>query len=116
MNLKNSIKIIITIALLSLTCSCQVRLKKPGDDFQDELKGASADFKQGWNDGCDSGSASGTAAFNQMFHKNNNIDGYKMSYSPDYSTAWNNAWWYCYRKDWTNQRSTVWGSIFGGYK
>lgn len=106
----------ILMVLLCL-CSCaKGRYSDPSDMFKAQLEDATPDFRQGWLDGCESGMASGSNSFNQMFYKNNKVDGYKMSYSPDYSTAWSNAWWYCMRKDWTNQRSTIWGSIFQGWK
>ncbi len=96
--------------------SCNSRFKDPSDDFKQELEVATPDFRQGWKDGCESAMGAASNSFNQMFHKNNQVDGYKMSYSGQYQTAWNNAWWYCYRKDWTNQRSTPWSSVFGGLK
>lgn len=85
------------------------------DHFDHELQNASPDFAQGWRDGCESGMKGGQNSFYQMFNRNNSIDGYKMSYSPDYSKAWGNAWWYCYRAEWTDQRSKVWSSTFAGH-
>ena len=113
---KNQVKFITIIILVVISCSCKPRFKDPGDDFKNDLKDASPDFKQGWKDGCESGMDTSSTSFNQMFYKNNKIDGYKMSYSGDYRIAWSNAWWYCMRKDWTNQRSSIYGSVFGGYK
>ncbi|MCE3255693.1 MAG: hypothetical protein K0R25_1187 [Rickettsiaceae bacterium] len=107
--------VILIITFISLS-SCKARFQSPADDFKEDLATASPDFQQGWKDGCDVGMASGSNSFYQMYHKTNRVDGYKMSYSPDYQTAWNNAWWYCYRSDWTDQRSTMWGSVFGGYR
>jgi hypothetical protein len=78
--------------------------------------GLSVEFKQGWDDGCEAGMASGSNTFYQMFYRNNKADGYKMTSSADYKTAWGNAFWFCYRTDWVRQKSSIWGSIFGGYR
>ncbi len=82
---------------------------KFGDD-------ASPDFKKGWEDGCEVGMASGSNTFYQMFYRTNAVDGYKMSGSPDYKAAWGNAFWFCFRDDYIRQKSSIWGSMFGGYK
>jgi len=93
-----------------------MRLKSPLDDYKEDLKNATPDFKQGWLDGCETGIRCGTNNFYQTLYKTKQ-DGYKMSYSNEYSTAWSNAFWYCYRKEWTNiQNATTWSSVFGGYK
>ena len=113
---QTQIKLIIAIIFIFLNCSCKPRFKDPSNEFKKDLVNASPDFKQGWHDGCESGMASGSNSFNQVFYKNNKVDGYKISYSSEYQTAWNNAWWFCYRKDYVNQKSMVYGSFFGGYK
>ena len=76
----------------------------------------SPEFKQGWDDGCEVGMAGGSNTFYQMFYRNNVVDGYKMTSSPDYKAGWGNAFWFCYRTDWTRQRSSIWGSVFSGYR
>jgi hypothetical protein len=113
-------KLLLIIATIFINSSCTARSyfrpNAPIHEFKEELETASPDFQEGWSDGCETGMGSGGNSFNQMFYKSNKQDGFKMAYSPDYKTAWSNAYWYCYRKDWTNQRSTIWGSIFGGYR
>lgn len=114
------IRLIIIITLLAIINSCTGidprPFGSPIHDFDKELKDASPDFAQGWRDGCMVGMAGGSNSFYQNFYKMNQVDGFKMAYSSDYKVAWGNAFWYCYRKDWTNQRSSLWGSIFNGYK
>lgn len=75
----------------------------------------SPEFHYGWNDGCESGMAAASNSFYKMFYKQNKIDGYKMANSSEYRTAWNYAWWYCMRRDWVKQKSTIWGSVFMGH-
>lgn len=113
--------ILLTITLLTLT-SCSYKIaevllpERPGDEFQEDLKHASPDFRLGWHDGCEVGMSAGSNTFYKLFYRNNAADGYKMVGSPDYKTAWGNAFWYCYRKDYIKQKSGIWGSTFGGYK
>jgi hypothetical protein len=113
------LKIILKNILICLTIllifSC-VRLpsKAPSKFYQDDLKNASPDFKQGWEDGCETGMAGGSNNFYQNFYKVNKQDGYKFTYSPDYKAAWGNAFWFCYRSDYVDQKSTPMKSVFGG--
>jgi hypothetical protein len=88
--------------------------KAPSKFYQQDLKNASPDFKQGWEDGCETGMSSGSNSFNQMFYKVNKQDGYKFTYSSDYKTAWSNAFWFCYRSDYVDQKSTPSSSFFKG--
>ncbi len=89
---------------------------RPDTEFAEDLKKASPEFRQGWQDGCEVGMSAGSGTFYKMFYTNNKVDGYKMTSSSDYKTAWGNAFWYCYRSDYVKQSSSIWGSTFGGYK
>lgn len=88
---------------------------RPTRSFKKELKNASPDFKQGWNDGCNVGMTAGSNTFYKSFYSSNQVDGYKITNSPEYSTAYNNAFWFCYRTDYIKQKSTIWGSFFKGH-
>lgn len=101
--------------------SCALSMAKflpdrPSKEFKQTMAESSPEFAQGWKDGCEVGMASGSNTFYQMFYRNNAVDGYKMGNSSDYSTAWSNAYWYCVRYDMIKQKSSMWGSVFGGYK
>jgi hypothetical protein len=113
----------ITMVLVLLAAdSCQRRVAdalfrgRPNKEFMKSFADASPEFRQGWDNGCEVGMAGGSASFYKMFYRNDAIDGYKMTSSTDYKTAWGNAFWYCYRYDAVKQQSTIWGTIFGGYK
>jgi len=85
--------------------------------FKKELADASPDFQRGWADGCEVGIANGSVnTFYQMFYRNNAVDGYAKANSADYRTAWGDAFWYCARYTYIKQKSSIWGSYFGGYK
>jgi hypothetical protein len=84
--------------------------------FEDELKKSTPDFLQGWYDGCETGVHSGDNSFYKMFFKSNKQDGWKMVNSKDYATAWRYAYWVCYRSEYVDMKSSVWGSIFSGFK
>ena len=87
-----------------------------GVSFDDDLKNASAEFRQGWHDGCETGMHSGDNSFYKMFFKSNKQDGWKMVNSKDYRIAWNYSYWICYRSEYIDQKSSVWGSMFSGFK
>lgn len=115
---KNSILIIIWLCGLS---SCQSYVKKvivngPDREFQMDLSEASPDFRDGWRDGCDTGRSAGTNPFYKLIYRNDVVDGFKMSNSSDYKIAWGDAFWYCFRKDWVKQKSSIWSATFGGYR
>ncbi len=112
---------ILTIFLTSLTllsCSNKVAKYLPTRPIKEvAIAGdASDDFKQGWKDGCETGMSAGSNTFYKAFYRNNAVDGWKMTNSPDYKTAWDNAFWYCYRYDYFKQKSSIWGSVFSGYR
>ncbi len=89
---------------------------RPTKEFKQTIAEGSPEFVQGWKDGCEVGMSTASNTFYKMFYRNNAIDGYKMGSSSDYSTAWSNAFWYCVRYDMIKQKSSVWGSVFSGYK
>lgn len=117
LNFIRLIKNILICLLCGLVLSCQPRpaYKAPSKFFKNDLKNASPDFKQGWQDGCEVGMVGGNNNFNQMFYKNNKVDGFKMAYSTEYRTAWNYAFWFCYRTDAIDEKSTPYSSLFKGY-
>lgn len=101
--------------------SCSPKIAKifpnrPTKEFVQARKDGSPEFDQGWRDGCEVGMSAGSNRFYKMFYRNNMADGYKMTSSPKYKTAWGYAFWYCYRYDYVKQKSTLWGSMLGGYK
>ena len=105
--------------ILLLMASCDRRIAKifPNrPDTQFDLTSFSPEFRKGWEDGCEAGMSAGSNTFYKMFYKNNKVDGYMMANSPDYQTSWGNAFWYCYRFDYIKQKSSIWGSTFGGYQ
>lgn len=109
------------ILLLCLCCSCTYSASKifpsrPDKEFKETLRDASPEFVQGWHDGCEVGMSGGSNTFYKMFYRNNAVDGYKMTSSSEYKTAWGNAFWYCYRADYIKQKSSIWGSTFGGMR
>lgn len=113
--------IIFFVSSLLATASCQKKmanfLPARADKEMTFKEGeVSPEFKQGWDDGCEVGMAGGSNTFYQIFYRNNVADGYKMTSSSDYKTGWGNAFWFCYRTDWTRQRSSIWGSTLGGYR
>lgn len=113
------LKITLLISLLTLgSCNPAIAVifpERSGLEFQEDVEAASPDFAEGWKAGCEVGESAGSNTFYKMFYRNNNIDGYKASYSPDYNTAWNNAFWWCYRRNYIKQKSSIWGSTFKGH-
>ncbi len=109
--------VFLLISFLALaSCSKKIAEFLPNRPSANNIKfsaGASVEFKQGWEDGCEVGMSAGSNTFYKMFYRNNAADGYKMTSSSDYKTAWGNAFWYCYRHDAIKQTS-VWGSFFKG--
>lgn len=111
--------ILISVMALSLS-SCSASVAKifparPNNELRPD-KDASPEFVQGWNDGCEVGMSSGSNTFYKTFYRNNKVDGYRMTSSPDYKVGWGNAFWYCYRYDYVKQKSSIWGSMFSGYR
>jgi hypothetical protein len=112
---KNILIIILAHSLFSCRFgSPRPAYKEPTKFFKKDLKNASPDFKQGWEDGCESGMSGGSTSFNQNFYKANKQDGYKFSYSKDYKTAWGSAFWFCYRSDSVDQKTTPSSQFFRG--
>lgn len=116
--MKNFLLIILAFLTLSTT-SCQSYMadflpERPTHKMDDSIKNTSAEFQQGWRDGCEVGMATGSNTFYKMFYRMNRVDGYKMAYSAEYKTGWSNSFWYCYRHDWVKQKSSIWGSMFSG--
>lgn len=116
---------IAAIILFAIICcgagSCSRKLQKflpaQSDGKMDEqLDDASPEFRAGWADGCETGISSGGNTFYKSFYQSNKIDGYRMSGSQDYRDAWEFAFWYCFRSTYIRQKSSVWGSIFKGYR
>jgi hypothetical protein len=121
MKIRNFTNIIFLLVLIFCTTSCAkwvVRIfpNRPDREFKEDKKDATPEFQQGWRDGCEVGMANGSNTFYKAFYDNNRADGYKMTGSPDYKTAWGNAFWYCYRYDAVKQKSSIWGSMFSGYR
>lgn len=113
-------KILIIFLLLFPLSSCRKGVgeflpARPSSEFNfgDEV---SPEFKQGWDSGCEVGMKSGSNTFYQVFYRNNVADGYKMASSTDYKNAWGLGFWFCYRDDWVRQKSSIWGSMMGGYR
>ena len=113
------VRFVLIILLICSTTSCARGLSKLfSEQAIDEVPldpDASPDFKQGWADGCEVGMSSGSNTFYKMFYASNQADGFKMANSIDYRTAWGNAFWFCYRATYVKQKSSIWGSILGGY-
>jgi hypothetical protein len=107
-------RLFITIIIITLSNSCDIRREGPQKEFKKELANASPDFREGWTSGCEVGNATGGKTFYRMFAKNNKIDGWKMANSQDYKIAWTYGFWFCYRDDHVDQKSTGVKSFFGG--
>jgi hypothetical protein len=115
---KISLLLIFLFSLNACTYSMSKLLpERPADKFAKDLESASPEFQQGWRDGCEVGMSAGSNTFYKMFYRNNVVDGYKMTSSSEYKTAWGNSFWYCYRADYVKQINTsIWSSMFGGYR
>jgi hypothetical protein len=113
-------KFLILLIIVSVTSSCRTVKKylpnKASADFKSTIATGSIDFQNGWRDGCETGMSSAGNTFYKMFYDSNSIDGFRYTESADYSRGWTNAFWYCYRADAIKQASSVWGSMFGGYR
>lgn len=108
----------VSLILLS-SCAYEASLlfpNRPSQEFKEAIAEGSPEFAQGWKDGCEVGMASGSNTFYKMFYRSNAVDGFKMGSSSDYATAWSNAFWYCIRYDSIRQGSSIWSSVFGGYR
>lgn len=113
-----SLILILTMAFCLSSCNRNVARifpARPDRDLKPD-KDASPEFVQGWNDGCEVGMSAGSNTFYKIFYRNNVVDGYKMTSSSEYKTGWGNAFWYCYRYDYIKQKSSIWGSMFSGYR
>ncbi len=108
------------IALIALqACHPVIGRIFPGvadKQFPEALKNAGPDFVRGWKDGCEVGSSGGSNTFYKMFYRSNAIDGFKFSGNGDYRDAWVNSFWYCYRNMFVRHKSSIYGSVFGGYR
>lgn len=120
---QNLIKILLIFSLVFCISSCQRWIadkfltERPSDEFKEDLKDTTVEFRQGFYAGCEVGMASANNTFYKGFYRGNVTDGWKMTSSADYKSGWGFGFWYCYRKDWVKQKSTkIWGSTFGGLK
>ncbi len=119
------IRIVILFLFLVFSCSEATRRnigrnyfpEKAMGSFKEELKKASPEFRRGWYDGCEVGAASASVnTFYKAFYSSNRVDGYAKMNNADYRSAWDYAVWYCMRYEEIKQSSTLWGSMFGGYR
>ena len=91
--------------------------EKATQSFRKETAKGSPEFQRGWADGCEVGASVGSVnSFYQMFYKSNRVDGYAKANSGDYRAGWGNAFWYCVRYEYIKQKSSIWGSLFQGYR
>jgi hypothetical protein len=109
------------MAILFTIFSCSPRISRifvgvADKEFPESLKNSSPDFIRGWKDGCEVGSSGGSNTFYKMFYRSNAIDGFKFSGNTDYRDAWVNAFWYCYRNMYVRHKSSIYSSVFGGYR
>ena len=114
-------KIFLILIVVFLSTSCSSKLQKalpsmPDKDLRDELNTNAREHNLGWKDGCETGISSGSNTFYKMFYRSNKIDGYLSATSSDYRDAWDMAFWYCYRSTYIRQKSSLWGSIFKGFR
>ncbi len=118
---------IILLGLLTLISSCSEATRrnigrnylpeKAFGTFKKDLADANPEFQRGWADGCETGShVASVNTFYRMFYSNNRVDGYAKANNADYRTGWGDALWYCMRYEEIKQTSTIWGSVFGGYR
>lgn len=117
---KNILKKLLLISLVIGISSCSRAISKifperADSEFGEDLKEASPEFRMGWEDGCESGMSAGANRFYKAFYDNNKVDGYQMANSSDYKTAWSNSFWWCYRRTYIKQKSSIWGSMFSGH-
>jgi hypothetical protein len=120
-NLKKFSSLIFLLAFFLTLFSCNPKIARifPGladKEFPESLKNSSPDFVRGWKDGCEVGSSGGSNTFYKMFYRSNAIDGFKFSGNTDYRDAWVNAFWYCYRNMYVRHKSSIYSSVFGGYR
>ncbi len=120
-NLKKFSSLIFLLAFFLTFFSCSPKIARifPGiadKEFPESLKNSSPDFVRGWKDGCEVGSSGGSNTFYKMFYRSNAIDGFKFSGNTDYRDAWVNAFWYCYRNMYVRHKSSIYSSVFGGYR
>lgn len=115
------IKLFFLVIILFSISSCHPRVASIFPNIADkemkgDLRNSSPDFIRGWKDGCETGSSSGSNTFYKFFFRNTAIDGFKFSGNPDYRDAWTNSFWYCYRNMWVRHKSSIYSSVFGGYR
>lgn len=119
--MKKELRMILLFLVLLPLSSCYKVVgdalpKRAAGRFDSQLADSSPDFAKGWRDGCEVGMSAGANSFYKMFHQTNQADGYKMASSSDYRVSWTNGFWWCYRKDYVKQKSSIWGSMFSGLK
>jgi hypothetical protein len=117
--LASKIACLMILLFLSNSCAKKIRAIIPNtsmNDFNSSLEGASPEFVQGWKDGCETGVASGSNTFYKSFFDQNVVQGHKIAGSTDYRVAWSNAFLYCFRANYVRQKTSIWGSFFGGYR
>ncbi len=114
----NLIFLIFTIIFFT---ACSTKLQKILPSMADkqlvnETNLTSEEYRAGWKDGCEVGISGGANTFYKMFYRNTKIDGYRMAYSTSYRDAWDSAFWYCFRYTYIRQKSSIFGSIFKGFR
>lgn len=114
-------KIFCIVLIVFVTDSCSRKMQKlfpnlPDKKMKKQLEDSSPEFKAGWQDGCEVGISSGSNTFYKAFYQSNRVDGYRMAGSQDYRDAWEFAFWYCFRSTYIRQKSSIWNSIFKGYR
>ncbi len=120
-NFCRSFYFLLALTLISFIPSCNKNIAKVLPNTADKeapfnVRDASPEFRQGWKDGCETGISSGANTFYKSFYESNKVDGFKMSGSGEYRDAWGYAFWYCFRSSYVKNKSSIWGSFFGGYK
>ncbi|MFM7557765.1 MAG: hypothetical protein ACKO46_04280 [Alphaproteobacteria bacterium] len=113
--------IFITLLFGFFLCSCSTKFQKilpaiADKELIDETNLTSEEYRAGWKDGCEVGISGGANTFYKMFYRNTKIDGYRMAYSTSYRDAWDSAFWYCFRHTYIRQKSSIFGSIFRGFR
>lgn len=114
-------KLISTLLIVLTLSSCSTKFQKilpalADKELSNETSLTSEEYRAGWKDGCEVGISGGANTFYKMFYRNTKIDGYRMAYSTSYRDAWDSAFWYCFRHTYIRQKSSIFGSIFKGFR
>ena len=115
------LNLIFSIFTIIFFTACSTKLQKILPSMADkklvnETNLTSEEYRAGWKDGCEVGISGGANTFYKMFYRNTKIDGYRMAYSTSYRDAWDSAFWYCFRYTYIRQKSSIFGSIFKGFR